>query len=141
MGYKWNPFTGQLDRDSSGNAAASLQIDKIASENILSGDCVMAVSNTDVALANNNLTGADALVLGIAANDALVGQTVSVIIMGSFSDPSYLVFAINKLLFLDAFGAITDVKPTLPSANFSTVIGKSLGSSTIFVQIGTPTQL
>jgi hypothetical protein len=145
MGYKWNPFTGQLDSDtnSSGNvaSAASLQIPKIASEHIFAGECVMAISNTEVALATNDTTGASALVLGIAANDALIGQTVNVLIMGAFTNTAYSVFAINTLLFLDKIGSITDVKPSLPLSNFSTVVGKAIGGNTIFIQIGTPLTL
>lgn len=118
--------------------ASSLQLSKVASENLTKGDCVYATSLTHVGLATYDSTLDRAMVLGIAGSNALSGENVIVTLLGAVTDPIFSVFSLNRPLYLDELGAITDTKP---SNGYLTPVGKSLGSNTIFVSIGYPTKL
>ena len=141
MSFKWNPLTGTLDFFQKTNTATSLQVNRIANVQIFAGECVKSDSITNVSLATNDGLSSDAIVLGIAANDANVGENVVVVIMGVITNTAYNIFSLNSVLFLDQNGGITDVRPVFPAANFLTPIGKSLGGGSIFAQIELPTQL
>ena len=121
--------------------AASLVIDRIASGTILRGDLVRASTLNHVTIADSASTVEDAYVLGAALNDADDGEDVEVLILGIISDPIFSVFAVNSTLFLDESGGVTDVRPTKPTKNYSTIIGKSLGGNELLVNIFPPTQL
>lgn len=119
--------------------ASSLQDSKIASETIVKGDCVYATSDTTVGVATYNSTQDKALVLGIAANNASAGQAVVVILMGKITASIFSVFSLNRPLYLDEDGGITDTKPTI--SGYLTPVGKSLGSNSILINIGYPTKI
>lgn len=119
-------------------SAASLQVSRVASEDIVRGDCLYSVSSTHVGLATYNTTFARALVVGIAGNDALAGETVNVILLGVITDPIFSVFSVNTPLYLDEDGTMADTKP---ASGFLTPVAKALGSNSILVAIAYPTQL
>jgi hypothetical protein len=119
-------------------AAATLQVTRTASEAIAKGDCLYSVSSTHVGVATNNPTLARAIVIGLALNSASAGQSVGVILLGAIVDPIFSVFSVNQLLYLDEDGGLTDTKPL---TGFLTPVAKALGSNTIFISIGYPTQL
>ncbi len=118
--------------------ASSLQLTRIAQEAITKGDNVYSVSNTHVGVADYNLTLAKAMVLGVAANDALAGENVLVVVLGVINDSIFNIFAVNRPLYLDAAGGMTDEKPT---AGYLVPVGKSLGSGYIIINPGYPSRL
>lgn len=118
--------------------ASSVQLSKIASEDIVSGECVAAVNDTDVKLADYSGTLDDALVFGVAMSSATTGQPVNIMILGLLYDSGYSVFPVNSVLYLDVAGTITDTRQT---TGYLTSIGKSLGSGYVMVQIGLPSKL
>lgn len=118
-----------------------LIVQRFASEPILKFEIVSATGTTTVKLAHNNTTADDAFVVGMALNDANTGEKVDVLIMGVVSDPSFAVFGLNATLFLDVDGGITDIKPVLPAATSTTILGRSFGSGDVFVNVQRPTFL
>lgn len=118
-----------------------LVVQRFASEAILKFEVVSATGTTTVKLAHNNTTNDDAFAVGVALNDASIGQKVDVLIMGVISDPSFSVFPLNSTLFLDVDGGITDVKPTLPLAKSNTILGRSFGSGDVFINVQRPSFL
>ena len=144
MPWKFNPFTGNLDfwdrsSDSGDVKAVALKVSRIADENIERGDFVYASSNTGVALATNDDTNEKTLVLGIADSDALLGETLDIILKGVFNDALFAPFSPQETLFLDIDGAATNVKPT--SGTPQVILGKTLGNSEFLVEIENPTFL
>ncbi len=124
------------------SAAATLQITRIASETLVSGDCVYAVSSTHVGLANNTTTEERATVLGIAINNASAGQSVGVVLLGAYFNSVFSVFPlVNKPLYLDTDGGLTDVRPASPGASYLTSVAISLGANNIFIRIDRPIRL
>lgn len=121
--------------------ATSLVITRIASENILRGDALTATTSNHVGLADNELGLSDASVLGVALEDASVGEEVEILILGIMSDVLFSGFAVNALLFLDSSGGITDEKPSTLPKKYLTIIGKSLGGTEILVNVSTPSAL
>jgi hypothetical protein len=117
------------------DSAVKLAVSRIASEDILSGDALKADSPTNVSLADASGTFQDSVVLGFAGNDALAGQTVTVILMGVISNAAFSVFSLNSPVFLDTVGGITDTKRT---SGFHTVCGTSLGGTEVFVRVSQP---
>jgi hypothetical protein len=135
------PIGDSLDIGVVSASAASLQLTRIASEDILSGECVKSDSVTNVSLATNNIDYTNASVLGVAANGVSAGGSVVVVLMGVIYNDIYSVFSLDAQLFLDISGGITDVRPVLPNNKYISPIGKSLGGGSIFVQIGAITKL
>jgi len=121
--------------------ATKVAVERIAHGDILSGDLVRAFSPNYVTLADPTTDADSANVLGVAITDALDGNTVKILVFGIVTNPIFNVFAVNDILFLDDLGAITNVKPTLPSSKYQTSIGKSLGGTEIFVNIMPPIKL
>jgi len=121
--------------------AASLVIDRIATGTILRGDLVRASTVNHVVVADATGTLEDAYVLGLALNDADDTENVEILLLGVISDPLFSVFAVNSTLFLDEDGGVTDIKPTKPLRNYSTIVGKALGGNEILINVSTPTTL
>lgn len=134
--------SGKLDPSliptSANQKAAKLVVDRTAKLDIVTGDLVRAIGTSEVQPADANSAVADATVLGIALNDALVGESVEVLVLGIISDAAYSIFAANTQLFLDLDGGITDDRPTQPTRKFLTGIGKSLGNGEIMITVDTP---
>lgn len=118
--------------------AASLVVDRIASEDILRGDFVCATTINHVGLAAQDTTIDKALVMGAALNDANSGENVEVLLIGVLSDALFSGFSVNDLLFLDTDGAITNTKPT---NKYLTIVGRALGNNEILIFIQQPTVL
>jgi hypothetical protein len=119
--------------------AAALKITRKASVNILRGEAVRAVNSTYVTLATKNGPIGNSIVLGFADADAAMDTNVNITLMGVVNDPSFSVFLVNSLLFLDINGAISDVRPS--TGSIMTIVGSSLGGNDIFVSIQKPVQL
>lgn len=119
-------------------AAALLQEVKIASEAITIGDVVYAVDDTHVGLAQFNSTQAKATVHGVAISNAAIGENVLVVLMGRIVNSIYNIFPVNKILYVDIDGGITDVRQT---NGYLTPIGRSLGGGAIMVQVGYPSRV
>lgn len=139
-GYKFNPFTGTLDRvgsDSGSNnddIAEKLELTKIAAENISALNVVRLNTDTTVSLAVND-TFTNAQAIGIALNAGNVGQSVTIHLFGVLSDP-FFNFVANEPIYLDSVsGNITAVPPT---SGFVSVLGHGLGPGGIWVQIEEP---
>lgn len=115
--------------------AGALKVTRVANEAILKGDALYSVSATHVALAGASTTIDKATVFGFADADANIGDNVIVTLAGVLADPSFSVFTVNSPLFLDTTGAITDTKRL---SGYHVIIGKSLGSSEIFIAIRDP---
>jgi len=116
-------------------SATQLKISRIAQEAIFENELVKAFSATHVELASGDATKQDAVVLGIAGNDAAIGQSVDIILLGVASDAAFAAFTVNDLLFLDVDGGITNVKRT---SGYHVIIGKSLGGNDILCNPESP---
>jgi hypothetical protein len=142
MGWRYNPFSGNFDFvDTSTTstvveAATKLKITRTAQENILTSEVVRASSPTQVLLATADSAKLNAMVLGIASNDALIGESVDIILLGVVTDAIFNVFSLNDPLFLDVDGGVTNVKRV---AGYHVPIGKSLGGNDILFQSSLPT--
>ena len=132
MGYTINPFTGLFESKSEATAindsATKLKITRLASEEIFTDDVVKAFSSTHCAVSNANTNADNATVLGIAENDAAIGEDVDIVLLGVISSTSFSVFSLNDPLFLDLDGTITNTKRT---SGYHVVIGDSLGGNDI----------
>jgi len=144
MAWVFNPWTGSLDfSGTSGGVvipdfAAALKVTRICDEPIATGEVVTAISPTRIALATQNDTLEKAQVFGLAAESGDTDDSILVLLLGVFSDPSYSVFSLNDPLVLDIDGAIRNDKP---SSGFLTSIGKSLGGTEILFQAQPPVLL
>lgn len=121
--------------------ASKITINRTASEPILRGDIVRATTANHVGLADPTIDLDNALVLGVAQNDADVGDTVEVLLLGVMTDLLFGVFSPQSILFLDDAGGVTDVKPLAPAKKYLVIIGKALGGNDILVSISTPTAI
>ena len=121
-----------------GTPATSLQFTKIATEAITIGDCVKADNDTHVSLATYNSTVDAASVLGVATNAAAIGEMVTIVVIGVITNSIFNIFPVNKQLFLEIDGAVTDERII---NGYSTVIGKSLGSGSIYVNVREPERM
>jgi len=110
-----------------------LVVRRLAKEHILRTECVTIFSDTEVKLAQNNTTSLDAVVLGMAVNDALPGEYVNIIVMGILKDSAFSVFGLRSNIFMDQDGSITDIRPVPPLANSYTIIGTYIGNNEIFI--------
>lgn len=118
--------------------AVSVAITRKASEPILRGDAVRASTLGYVGLATRNTDLGSATVLGIALNDAVEEENVTVLILGVLTDPLFSSFSVNEPLFLDLDGGITNTRPT---TKFLTYLGKHLGGNDILVNVSSPISL
>jgi len=142
MGWRFNPFTSNFDFvDSSTSivdSATKLKIIRIASEAILSQDVLRAFSPTHCALATGDSSVDQAIVLGIADNDAAIGENVDIILLGVVTSTDFSIFTLNAPLFLDIDGGITDTKRT---SGYHAVIGDSLGGNDIMFRPEKPIKI
>ena len=113
--------------------AERLVFRKVADEPISALRLVYLTSDTNVSLADN-LAFNTSLVAGIAISTALTGGEVEIVAQGIVKDP-FFSFPLNDILFLGLNGNITNIPPT---SGFSTIIGKSLGAGSIFINIEQP---
>lgn len=117
-------------------AVPSIKDFKESSEAISGLKCVYLDSETTCAIADD-VSGKEE-VFGIAIDTAVsAGIDIEIINYGQLDDP-FFNFPVNNKLYLGSGGSITD---TVPSGIFRTVIGKSLGIGSIFVNIEEPIQL
>lgn len=121
--------------------AATLVVDRIATGTIFRGDVVRATTANHVSIGDSSLTLSDSTALGVALNNASDNDPVEVLILGIISDSIFNIFSVNSILFLDDAGGITDIKPTKPSRNYITVVGKCLGGGEVLVDIQQPITL
>lgn len=121
-----------------GVPASSVQIVRKATVPIQRGDCVKADNDTHVSPAFFNGTYGDATVIGVASNSALVGEDVTIVIMGVIVDSIFNIFPVNTQLFLDIDGAMTDGRVL---SGFSTLVAKSLGNGSIFITVREPQRM
>ena len=118
-----------------------LVVSRKAAEQIYKTDIVSAITvsgETRVKLGANNLTANDAFALGMSLTDAAAGQMVDVLIMGVVKDDVFNAFPLNSTVYLDTDGGTTDIAPSLPLATSRTIIGRSLGSGEILVNVQRP---
>jgi len=118
------------------DSAVKLSFSKIADNTISALQIVRLTSDTNIDLADKSVLGT-ALAAGIAINGGTVGSTIVVVAAGIVEDASFT-YTLNDILFLNTSGAITTVAPT---TGFSTVIGKSLGTGAIYINIEQPIAL
>lgn len=116
-----------------------LALTKTYSETISALKLVTASSNTEVKGATPD-TLENSIVMGVALQTGIAGFDGRVHILGILDDPSFN-FNVNELLYLGENGEITNVPPSLPNSQFSTTIGYSLGTGSIFIQIEQPIEL
>jgi len=133
MAYTINPFTGLFESKSEASIIASdsalnIKITRTASEEIFTDDVLKAFSSTHCAVSNANTTSDNATVLGIAQNDAAIGESVEIILFGVITSTAFSVFGLNNPLFLNTDGTITNVKR---ATGYHVVIGDSLGGNDI----------
>lgn len=121
-----------------GTSDGTLRVTKTAYEDILTGEVVRLHSSTQVRLADPSGTVDESLVYGVATQDATTGNDVEVMLLGELTDVVFSAFSLNTLLFLDASGGITDTRPT---TGHLSIVGKAMGSNTIFVNPQLPTVL
>ncbi len=121
--------------------AKAVVVNRIAHGEILKGEVVRPFSGNSVTLSDPTDTLIKADSIGVAMNDVADGGDVKILILGILSDPSFSVFAINSILFLDDDGGITDVKPVNPTKKFQVIVGKYLGANEILINIQTPLAL
>ena len=137
--------SGQLDQSlipaQVAAKAASLIVDRTASEEILEGDLVYSTGASEIGVADNAINIDEAKVLGLALNAAAATENVEILILGVANSTDYSVFPANDILFLDELGGITNTRPTSPSAKYLVQVGKSLGGNEILVEIKLPTVL
>lgn len=129
-----------VDRATSGSGGSSsgLIVPKYASEQIFKTDIVAMSGSTTVKVAHNNTNFDDSFALGMALNDASIGDPVNVMIMGQYSDLSFSAFPLNSTIFLDTDGGMTDVKPTRPLSGSVTILGRSFGNGDIYINVTRP---
>lgn len=121
--------------------SASLVILRKASENMLRGDIVRASTANHVAIADPTTDRQSAAALGMVLGDAAMETDVEVLLIGTILDPIFSIFSSDDILFLDEQGSVTNVRPSKPTKNYLTVVGKALGGNEILVQIETPKTL
>lgn len=118
--------------------AAAIAVSRIANETISRGEFVYSVNTTNVGLAVNNDTQERAMVLGVAMNNALFGEQVLVLLIGAVTDVAFNGLSINRPLYLNVSGGVTDTKPV---TGYLVPVAKSVGSNTIFVSVSYPIKL
>jgi len=138
VSYKYNPLSGEFDFFSPPtNEAKRLTDSKIADSNMSALTMVVATSDTNIDKATNDLLFPNANVLGIILSSVTIGNPVEVLFFGKLDD-AFFTFPVNDSLFLGINGTITNIPPVAPAATFSTDIGYSLGTGSIFLKIEKP---
>lgn len=107
---------------------------KEASEVISALKCVYLDSETTVAIADKT-DNIKAEVFGVAITAGNIGEEVEIVNYGQIDDAFFL-FPVNATLFLGTSGTITTTPPG--DGEVRTIIGKSLGIGSIFVNISEP---
>jgi len=109
---------------------------KEASEVISALKCVYL--DTDTTCAISDPTDEDkSVTFGVAINSGIIGDPIDIVNYGQIDD-AFFTFTGVQLLYLGPLGTITNIAP---SSGFRTVIGKSLGIGSIFVNIEEPIEL
>ena len=123
--------------------SATLVIQRVCGEDIPLGSLVSAsVAVPGQVLISSPTSDANlATVLGLALQSKLQGEVVEVLVMGIFASPSFASFPVNAQLFLEVGGLITGDRPTAPSRNYLTNVGKSLGSGEVLINPSNPIKL
>lgn len=110
-------------------------LERTSDQAISALQAVRLTSDTNVDLADSTGTYEEAITAGIATSTtAAAGQLIELQSYGLLEDP-FFTFPLNDLLFLGAGGTITNVAP---ASGHRVVIGKSLGSGAIFINIEEP---
>lgn len=119
-----------------------LVTNKIAEENIFEFDLVYISTSGKVKVATNDGNINESFVLGMALRDTIIGDNVDVLIFGIIKDSMFNAFALNRSIYLDVSGGLTDEVPLYGSgALYSTPIGRSLGNGEVLINIGRPLAL
>lgn len=134
MPFKFNPFTGNFDLVNP-EKFENIYL-KQASEDISALKIVRAISDTQIAIADND-TYTKSKAFGVALTASTTGGNVRVQTFGEIKDASFL-FPINEPLFLGSNGVITITPPIL---GFVINIGYSLGNGAIFIDINEQIEL
>lgn len=111
--------------------------EKIPQANISALKLVRANGPETILTSNPNGTYFESVVFGVIVRTGIAGVLAPVQVFGELEDP-FLDFPLNDTLYLDSDGSITNIAP---NTNFLTIIGYSLGSGTIFINIQEPIQL
>ena len=112
-----------------------VSLERTSDQAISALKAVRLTSDTNVDLADSGGTYEEAITAGIATSTtASAGQVIDVQSYGLLEDP-FFTFPLNDLLFLGSGGTITNVAPT---SGHRVVIGKSLGTGSIFINIEEP---
>lgn len=116
-----------------------LAIERLSDQGISALKVVRLTSDTTVDIADSSLTYVDSITAGIATSTTTgAGQTIFVQTYGVLED-AFFVFPLNDLLYLGANGIVTNVVPSTGSGDtHRVVIGKSLGTGAIFINIEEP---
>ena len=107
---------------------------KEVSETVSALKCVYLDSETTVGVADKS-DSVKGEVFGVAITAGLVPEEVEIVNYGQIDDP-FFTFPVNSTLFLGTSGVITNVPPL--DNEVRTIIGKSLGIGSIFVNISEP---
>lgn len=132
-------FETKADLAGISDVALSLEITRVASEDLDIGDTVYAVNSTNVGIGDID-TYEKASVIGIATNTALTGENVTVKLLGVFTDPQYAAIPNGVPVFQDTNGKLTTAATTIVG-EFWTRIGDSLGGGSILVKPEEPTEV
>lgn len=122
--------------DDIANAIGNNEVSDVADGNISAVKAVYKTVN-GVALAQDNLTYAEASVIGITLTGADNGNLIKYQEIGKLRDSSFN-FPINDQIYLSSNGQLTNIPPT---AGFRTLIGYSNGLGEIQINIQEPIML
>ena len=134
MGYKWNPFSSQLDYFQSDVLSAKvLVLERIAGEAISALKAVYLINPTTCKLANNT-DDIQGTVIGITLTGGNIGDTIRILSFGIMDDP-FFTYTVNQPVFLGTSGNLIT---TQPSTGVLTEVGYGLGSGSFYVKINSP---
>lgn len=140
MSYTWNPISGQLDIVRPKPQSVKKVIESYTAGETLSALTLVRSNGTSVVKANpDTITNSE--VLGLAITAAASGNQVNVLIFGTLEDASFSSFNLNKSIYLSDNGVMSQTIPVLPASNYQVLVGKYLGSDTIFLSIEDSIQL
>lgn len=118
------------------NAVQAVELTFINSGAVGYLQMVVSVDATHVKAANNNTTYANANCLGLALNASADGSNVRVLCFGTVTDPSFASLILNRPLFCDTTGYLTQTAPGAPK--FWVYCAKYVGGNTVFINISPP---
>lgn len=134
MGYKWNPFSSQLDYfQSDALSAKILVLERIAGETISALKAVYLTDPNTCKLANNT-DDIQGTVIGITLTAGNIGDTIKILSFGILDDP-FFAYTINQPVFLGLNGNLVTSQP---SSGVLTEVGYGLGSGSFYVKINSP---